>query len=166
MTGRMATHRRGVRHTALVVAVLVGLAMGAAACSSTPPSASAGSHPGPKGKGLYLYSYKTSLGTVVGSIAGVVAYADKDESGGKVACTGSCTTTWQPWLTGGKPVHAGDGVRQHLIGSVKRPGGEEQMTYGGHPLYLYAHSKHALQANAQGAGGVWYVVGTDGKIVT
>ena len=40
-----------------------------------------------------------------------------------------------------------------------------QMTYGGHPLYLYAHTKNAVQANAQGAGGVWYVVGTDGNVI-
>ena len=62
-------------------------------------------------------------------------------------------------------IHAGAGVQQSLIGTVKRPDGSTQMTYGGHPLYLYAHTKNAVQANAQGAGGVWYVVGSDGNVI-
>jgi predicted lipoprotein with Yx(FWY)xxD motif len=102
----------------------------------------------------------------VGTIAGIVAYTDTAEHSGHFVCTSSsCTNTWQPWVTQGAAVHAGAGVQQSLIGTVKRPDGTEQIAYGGHPLYLYAHTQHAVQANAQGAGGVWYVVGTDGNVI-
>ena len=106
--------------------------------------------------GLTLFAYHTALGQVVGSIAGIVAYTDTAEHTGHFVCTStSCTTTWHPWLTDGVTVRAGAGVQQSLIGTVKRPDGTVQMTYGGHPLYLYAHVQNAVQANAQGAGGVW-----------
>lgn len=134
-----------------------------AACSSPSPSALQ-PHPG-KG-GLTLLSYPLSIGQAVGTIDGIVAYANSDEHSGHFVCTStSCTRTWRPWLTDGAKVHAGADVQQSLIGSVTRPDGTTQMTYGGHPLYFYAHNKHAVQANAQGAGGVWYVVGTDGNII-
>jgi predicted lipoprotein with Yx(FWY)xxD motif len=136
----------------------------AAACSSSPSSTS-GLQPKPK-NGLTLFAYKTTLGETVGSIAGIVAYTDDAEHAGHFVCTSaSCTTTWHPWLTDGVAVRAAAGVQQSQIGTVKRPDGTVQMTYGGHPLYLYAHTKNAVQANAQGAGGVWYVVGTDGNVI-
>ena len=160
----MSATTAGVRR-ALVAALLATIVVGAAACSSTPQPAKKGISPYPTKK-LTLYAYHTTLGTVVGSIDGVVAYADKQETAKKVACTGSCAQTWQPWVTDGVKVEAGSGVDKALIGSVTRPTGAVQMTYGGHPLYLYAHGKQALQANGQGSGGVWYVVGTDGKLVT
>ena len=150
-----------------IVGLLAVLAVGAAACSSG-SSTSSGFKPTPGKNGLTLYSWKTSYGTAVGSIDGVVAYADKNESASKTECTGTCTNTWHPWVTDGAAVHAAanSGVQSSLIGTVKRSDGSTQITYGGHPLYLYAHTKDALQANAQGAGGVWYIVGLDGNLIT
>jgi predicted lipoprotein with Yx(FWY)xxD motif len=146
------------------VALTIASAVLLAACSSS-PSSTAGTTPKPT-HGLTLYAYKTSLGTAVGSIAGIVAYTDSAESSKHFVCTSSsCTATWHPWVTDGVTVKAAAGVQQSLIGSVKRPDGSEQMTYNGHPLYLYAHTQHAVQANAEGAGGVWYVVGTDGNVI-
>jgi predicted lipoprotein with Yx(FWY)xxD motif len=154
--------RRSARHVAVVVTIACTVLL--AACSSS-PSPTAGTTPKPTHK-LTLYAYKTSLGSVVGSIAGIVAYTDSAESSKHFVCTSaSCTATWQPWVTDGVDVVAAAGVQQSLIGTVKRPDGSVQMTYGGHPLYLYAHTQHAVQANAEGAGGVWYVVGTDGNII-
>jgi predicted lipoprotein with Yx(FWY)xxD motif len=146
------------------VAMTFASAVLLAACSSS-PSSTAGPTPKPT-HGLTLYAYKTSLGTAVGSIAGIVAYTDSAESSKHFVCTSSsCTATWHPWVTDGVAVKAAAGVQQSLIGTVKRPDGSVQMTYGGHPLYLYAHTQHAVQANAEGAGGVWYVVGTDGNVI-
>jgi predicted lipoprotein with Yx(FWY)xxD motif len=162
MNKRLALRR--LPKTTLLL-VVVGLSLSAAACSSS-PSSSSGFQPRPGKTGLTLFSYKTTLGQAVGSIAGIVAYTDTAEHGNHFVCTASsCTTTWHPWLTYGAKVRAGAGVQPSLIGSVKRPDGTVQMTYGGHPLYLYAHTQQAVQANAQGAGGVWYVVGTDGNVI-
>jgi predicted lipoprotein with Yx(FWY)xxD motif len=148
-------------------AALVGaasLALIAAACSS--PSSSSGFQPHPAKGGLTLFSYPITEGQVVGTIDGIVAYSDTAEHAGHFVCTSaSCTATWRPWLTDGAKVHAGAGVEQSQISTVTRPDGTTQVSYGGHPLYFYAHNKHAVQANAQGAGGVWYVVGTGGDIL-
>ena len=152
--------RRRTRLTALALACASLLA----ACSSSPTAS--GFHPRPGKNGLTLFNYPTALGPVVGTIAGIVAYTDTTESSHHFVCTStSCTATWHPWITYGATVHAGVGVQQSLIGTVKRPDGSLQMTYGGHALYFYAHNKNAVQANAEGAGGVWYVVGTDGNVV-
>lgn len=150
---------------AALVGAVASLSLLAAACSSS-PSTSSGSSTLKPGRHLTLYAYKTTLGEAVGTIAGIVAYTDDAEHAGHFVCTSaSCTTTWHPWVTYGVAIHAGTGVQQSLIGTVKRPDGSTQMTYGGHPLYLYAHTKNAVQANAQGAGGVWYVVGSDGNVI-
>jgi predicted lipoprotein with Yx(FWY)xxD motif len=155
---------RGVRRVFCLPAVAVVAAGFALTACSSSPSSVGGAHQ--KAAKLTLYAYKTSQGQAVGSIYGIVAYTDESEHAGHFVCTStSCTATWHPWLTNGVRVVGANGVQQSLIGSVKRPGGDLQMTYGGHPLYLYADSKGAVRANAEGAGGVWYTVGTDGTVL-
>ena len=153
----------GVLRAILVLALVV---LGAAACSSS-PTLTASQQSKLDKLVLHLYAWpNTKYGTVVGGIDGILVYADKDESGGKIECTGSCTKTWIPWTTNGSKVVAEPGVNQQLIGSVPRTGGKVQMTYGGHPLYFHRHSGHSLTANGQGAQGKWYVVDTNGRLVT
>ena len=78
-------------------------------------------------------------------------------------CYGDCAEAWPPVLTEGDPV-AGDGTRASLLGTTERAGGVLQVTYGGHPLYYYAHEGpgevecHDIFLN----GGNWYVVQPDG----
>lgn len=161
MTGSWAWKRPRTGRIAVTASLLAGILL--ASCSSSPSTS--GIHPLPGKTGLTLFSYQTTYGRVVGSIDGIVAYANVQEHSGHFVCTSSqCTNTWQPWLTDGAGVHAGQGVVPSFISTVKRPDGTLQMSYGGHPLYLYAFNRHALQANAQGAGGVWYVVGTNGNV--
>jgi predicted lipoprotein with Yx(FWY)xxD motif len=152
-----------------LVGLLVLVSLAAAACSSGPSKLSNSSIPGLKpAHGITVFSYKTAEGNVVGTIFGGIAYADKDETSKKIVCTGNCTLTWRPWIVDNATVHpqAGTGVQASLIGTIKRSDGERQLTYGGHPLYLYAHQANNLRTNAQGAGGVWYVVGLDGKQIS
>jgi predicted lipoprotein with Yx(FWY)xxD motif len=52
-------------------------------------------------------------------------------------CTGACAVTWIPVLTTGAPKSAGGVVAKNL-GTVRRPDGTSQVTYGGKPLYLYS----------------------------
>jgi predicted lipoprotein with Yx(FWY)xxD motif len=78
-------------------------------------------------------------------------------------CYGECADAWPPVLTEGAPV-AGKGVKASLLGTTKRSDGTTQVTYGGHPLYFYAHEGpgevecHDVFLN----GGTWYVVQPDG----
>ena len=84
----------------------------------------------------------------------------EDES----VCYGECADAWPPVLTDGDPT-AGKGVDASLLGTVERRGGERQVTYAGKPLYFYAHEApgevrcHNVNLN----GGLWWVVGPDGK---
>jgi predicted lipoprotein with Yx(FWY)xxD motif len=54
----------------------------------------------------------------------------------KSSCLGRCAGVWLPVLTSGRP-EAGPGVHQRAIGTIKRPDGTRQVTYRGHPLYLF-----------------------------
>jgi predicted lipoprotein with Yx(FWY)xxD motif len=87
---------------------------------------------------------------------------------------------WPALTTTGEPV-AGPGVDQALLGTVQRPGIGDQVTYGGHPLYLFNHppppgSEDAPSIDPQGEGflesvaplypwhGIWWLVSAqDGR---
>jgi predicted lipoprotein with Yx(FWY)xxD motif len=76
------------------------------------------------------------------------------------ACYGACATVWKPLLAKGSPA-VGVGLDRALLGTVKRKDGTLQVTYNGHPLYLYALDGKAGQAKGQGAatyGGRWFVL--------
>ena len=79
-------------------------------------------------------------------------------------CYGKCARAWPPVMTSGKPV-AGRGLPKSLLGTTRRRTGGRQVTYAGRPLYYYAHEGpgqvfcHDVTLN----GGVWWVVGPNGK---
>ena len=79
-------------------------------------------------------------------------------------CYGECAEAWPPVYTRGTPL-AGAGVRKSLLGSIRRSDGRRQVTYAGKPLYYYAHEGpgqvrcHNVHLN----GGLWWVVGPDGR---
>jgi predicted lipoprotein with Yx(FWY)xxD motif len=79
-------------------------------------------------------------------------------------CYGECAEAWPPVYTSGKPV-AGRGVRKSLLGTTRRRDGRLQVTYRGRPLYYYAHEGpgQVLCHNVNLNGGLWWVVGPDGK---
>jgi predicted lipoprotein with Yx(FWY)xxD motif len=60
---------------------------------------------------------------------------------------------------------AAGGTKQDLLGTTKRTDGTTQVTYGGHPLYIYAHEvKNEVKChNIQGFGGLWLVVTPAGR---
>ena len=79
-------------------------------------------------------------------------------------CLGECARLWPPVLTNGRP-RAGRGVRASLLGTIRRRDGRRQVTYAGRPLYFYAHERpgQVLCHNVHLNGGLWWVVGPDGK---
>lgn len=82
----------------------------------------------------------------------------------RLNCYGACAKAWPPVLTRGNPV-AGPGIRRSLLGTTRRRGGRLQVTYAGKPLYSYAHEGpgQVLCHNVDLNGGLWWVVGPDGK---
>ena len=88
---------------------------------------------------------------------------DKEQST-KPECYGACAEAWPPVLTRGTP-SAQDGAKQNLLDTIKRTGGKTQVTYGGHPLYYYAHeAKNEVKChNIREFGGLWLVVTPTGR---
>ena len=90
----------------------------------------------------------------------------RDKRGGKSTCYGACATAWPVYFAKGK-VRAMRGVKQSLIGTVRRRNGRLQVTYNGWPLYFYAHEgpREVKCQNVNEFGGLWLVVKASGKLV-
>ncbi len=111
---------------------------------------------------------RTSLGPILVDSRGRTLYLFRADSGTNSACSGACAAAWPPLVTPGK-LTAGTGVKQSLLGTTKRGNGAEQVTYGGHPLYLFTGDTAAGQTNGQGSGAFgapWYVLSPTGQQIT
>jgi predicted lipoprotein with Yx(FWY)xxD motif len=99
------------------------------------------------------------------SADGRTLYLFEGDENGKSTCTGACATAWPPYTVPGMP-HAGPGIDQSLLGTIHRPDGTTQVTYNGHPLYLFSGDTKSGDAKGQGIkafGDDWYAVGATGK---
>jgi predicted lipoprotein with Yx(FWY)xxD motif len=108
----------------------------------------------------------TTYGSLLVNSSGLTLYHLTSETKGAIKCTGACATLWPPLLVaGGATPSAGAGVTAAKLGTIKRPGGQIQVTYNGLPLYRYAPDKKSGQVLGEGVGGVWFAVSSAGKIV-
>jgi predicted lipoprotein with Yx(FWY)xxD motif len=94
----------------------------------------------------------------------------KSLPGGPGSCTGPSSdqkAEWPALTTTGAPV-AGAGVNQSLLGSVARTGIGDQVTYGGHPLYLFDQSPGSITGEGWDEPslppwhGLWWLVSPSG----
>ncbi len=76
-------------------------------------------------------SADTSLGG-----ASFPVYTFSLDSSHMSVCQGLCAVFWLPVLTFKRPL-AGPGVDQHQLGTIVRPDGAHQVTFDGHPLYMF-----------------------------
>ena len=109
---------------------------------------------------------RTSLGKVLTDGNGRTLYLFERDSGPKSTCFGACAAAWPPLTTRSKPM-AGAGVSAAKLGTIKRGGGSE-VTYAGHPLYLYAGDSAPGQTNGEGLdqfGAEWYALSGAGQKV-
>jgi predicted lipoprotein with Yx(FWY)xxD motif len=107
------------------------------------------------------------LGTIVVDGTGRTLYVfDKDTATpSKSNCNGDCAAMWPPVLAGSGTPQL-DGVDASTVGTVTRTDGRKQLTLGGMPLYQFANDSLAGDVKGQAVGGVWWVVGPDGKKIT
>ena len=142
-----------VTAAALSAAILVAVALaGSAAASGT-------------SKGALVALRKTALGSVLVDARGRTLYLFEKDSRGRSACDGGCAAFWPPLLSSAKP-RAGKGVRASLLGLTRRTNGKRQVTYAGHPLYLFVYDTKPGQTTGQGRtdyGGTWEAVTTNGR---
>ncbi|MGH8933818.1 MAG: COG4315 family predicted lipoprotein [Egibacteraceae bacterium] len=105
----------------------------------------------------------SSLGQILTNAEGFTLYAfDNDEDQPQSTCEDACATTWPPLLVGESNVTS-DGIDQALIDLSPRKDGTVQVRANSWPLYTFSGDQAPGDTNGQGSGGVWHVVGTDGK---
>jgi predicted lipoprotein with Yx(FWY)xxD motif len=110
----------------------------------------------------------TGLGSILVNSQGRTLYLFEADSGARSACTDACAVAWPPLIAHGKPT-VGSGVNGSLVGTAKRSDGTEQVTYNGHPLYLFVKDTKADQTAGQGVtafGAPWYVLSAAGDSIT
>lgn len=108
------------------------------------------------------------LGKILVDSKGRTLYLFKRDKGTKSACVGACARAWPPLRANGKPTVGGD-AKASRVATTKRPDGAPQVTYNGHPLYLYQGDELPGKANGQGVngwGGRWFALSPAGKQVS
>jgi predicted lipoprotein with Yx(FWY)xxD motif len=117
-----------------------------------------------EGGGIAISLGDSEFGSMLFGPDDQAIYIFENDPKGETVCYDECAEAWPPVFTDGKPT-AGKGIRESLLGTVKRRDGRMQVTYAGKPLYYYAHEGpgevrcHNVNLN----GGLWWVVGPDGK---
>jgi predicted lipoprotein with Yx(FWY)xxD motif len=114
--------------------------------------------------GTTITAANSDFGTILFDTTGQAIYIFEVETTTKPLCYGACAEAWPPVLTQAAPV-AGPGVQGSLLGTTSRAEGTTQVTYGGRPLYFYAHEgKHEVKCHDVFLnGGRWYAVQPDGS---
>jgi predicted lipoprotein with Yx(FWY)xxD motif len=92
----------------------------------------------------------------------LTVYLFEADKGSHSTCSGTCAKVWPPVV--GQPKATGDAHGADL-GTIKRADGTTQVTYKGHPLYLFAKDKDDGDTYGQGLksfGAGWYVLKPSG----
>lgn len=111
----------------------------------------------------------TAKGTILVNGSGFTLYRFTRDSHSANTCVTvrECPANWPALRTTGKPI-AGHGVRASLLSTIRLPNGSTQVTYAGHPLYLYAAASEPGETVYIGAmqfGGTWDAVSSAGNLV-
>jgi predicted lipoprotein with Yx(FWY)xxD motif len=145
---------------ALAVAGCGGGGGGATAASAAPKTSS--------GRSATVGVATTSLGKILVDSKGRTVYLFKRDAGTKSACFGACASAWPPVRASTKPT-VGGGAKASLVGTTKRSDGAPQVTYSGHPLYLFTGDQKAGQTTGQGVkafGAAWFAVSPAGSQIS
>jgi predicted lipoprotein with Yx(FWY)xxD motif len=140
-----------------LAALAIAACGGGGAATASPPKISTGASP-------TVRVANSSLGSILVNSAGRTLYLFKADVGTKSACAGACATAWPPLLATGKPT-PGSGVTASKLGTITRSGGNRQVTYNGHPLYLFIKDQKPGQTTGQGVtafGAAWFALTPSG----
>src|ERR1700751_4358156 len=166
---RPVTFLAGAAGIPLVALAVAGCGGGGGAATAAPPPApSATTTTTTPTKTASVRVAKSSLGSILINASGHTLYLFKADSGTMSACPGACATAWPPLLAKGTPT-AGTGLTASKLGTITRSGGNRQVTYNGHPVYVYIGDKKPGDVNGQGVtafGAAWYVVSRTGQRIS
>ena len=99
---------------------------------------------------------------------GRTIYLFEKDAGTTSACSGACALDRPPVTARGRPT-VGGGLSASKVGTTRRSDGTTQITYNGHPLYLFVGDHGPGHANGEGLnafGAPWYVVSPAGNHIT
>jgi predicted lipoprotein with Yx(FWY)xxD motif len=99
------------------------------------------------------------------SSQGRTLYLFSKDSGTKSNCSGACAVNWPPLRAKGKPT-VGNGAKASIVSTSARSDGTPQITYNGHPLYLFKGDSKPGDTNDEGLtafGGSWFAVSPAGN---
>ena len=121
------------------------------------------------GEATVNVSESTDFGPILVDGNGMALYAfmNDTQDSGTSACTGDCAVEWPPLLSQGSPA-AGTGVDAALLGTITRDDGTLQVTYNGHPVYLFHEDMAAGDTNGQGVTdefGQWFLLSPAGETI-
>ena len=160
MTRRSITTLAGA--TALVVGALAVAGCGGSSGNDAALPKTA------NGQSATLGVASEDVGKILVDSRGRTLYLFERDSGTKSACVGACATEWPPLRATGKPT-VGSGANVSMVATSARSDGNPQVTYNGHPLYLFSGDQKAGDTNGQGVnafGGLWYALSSSGDEVT
>ena len=109
----------------------------------------------------------TNVGKALVAANGRSLYLFTADKGHKSACYGKCASVWPPLIAAHPTV--GRGLHASMLGATKRRDGKLQVTYGGHPLYLFAKDTKPGDVRGEGIvhfGGSWWLVSARGAEIT
>ena len=156
-----------MRRTLSGLIALVGLTLGLSACGNS--NVSQLTSPPTTDAAATLTIQHTSHGDILATGAGDTLYDFVPDTPTHSACLNDgCVFQWPPLIKDG-PITAGPGVRRSLIGTLHRPDGSTQISYGGHPLYTYNLDVQPGMVTGQAIdqnGGLWYVINPSGQQIT
>jgi predicted lipoprotein with Yx(FWY)xxD motif len=175
----MTPGRPQLKKATLAVLAPAVLAVAVAGCgSSTKTSGSPGAgNPYSRGSTSAASSGSTSaalIGTKHSAKLGTIlafgpkhltVYLFQGDKGATSNCSGTCASAWPPVT--GTPQAQGAAVSADLA-TITRSDGTKQVTYKGHPLYLFIKDKDSGDAYGQGQkafGADWYVLAPSGNKV-
>jgi predicted lipoprotein with Yx(FWY)xxD motif len=165
--GRSINFQAGAR-VVLATALLVTSFLAVAGCGG---SSSASDEAPPKaanGQPATVGVSKGALGNILVDARGRTLYLFQRDSGMMSACTGACARDWPPLRANGNPT-AGGSANAALVATTARSDGKPQVTYNGHPLYLFTGDQKPGDTNGEGLksfDGNWYAVSPTGDQVS
>jgi predicted lipoprotein with Yx(FWY)xxD motif len=152
------------------IGLLAAAAIGAAACGSndndnTNPDDTSTPAAAPAGSSVAVEIADSSLGKILISTNGRTLYGFTNDTAAKSTCYSACATAWPPVIVD-DTWSVGTGLDMGVFSTIARDDGTQQLVAGKFPLYEYAGDAAPGDVTGQGSGGVWFVVGTDAKLIT
>jgi predicted lipoprotein with Yx(FWY)xxD motif len=139
-----------------------------AACGSdddaAPPAQESAAAGAEAGSAVAARAGESELGEILVGENGMTLYGFTMDTAGTSTCTGTCAEAWPPVLVD-PDWTVGPGLDTGIFSTIPRDDGTEQLVAGQWPLYYYSGDSAPGDVNGQGAGEVWYVVGTDATLI-